>query len=388
MGIRGRFINIAGSTAKDADAQLVKRCHAVVRELTRALLKEGAGLVTTVGPDERIDPESADTACVFYWTILEEVDAFRRDSGLVGGTPRDPLVKAVCSRKAVENIPDHRRELWTRLLETGALVVQKLTARWSAGAYVRQQQARVGDAAVLLGGGQGVEHLAALFAERGRTVIPIDAKIGAFSDDGHGAPALFEAAFSYPERFVLDPKSAQSLPTLLHGISFTQSRAEPAVMAQKLVALLEKVISPRVFYIRLLNESVPEYGIVESFFTDVVTPSVRELGFTEDQIGLKVSTEAFIDREIFERLHYADVVIADITSLRPNTFLELGYALGRPLPTLITARKETPLPFDMNAMPVHFWNPGSPNSERKRLFLEHWQRCVDRPPLVRPRELA
>lgn len=68
--------------------------------------------------------------------------------------------------------------------------------------------------------------------------------------------------------------------------------------------------------------------------------------------------------------------------------IERDILLGRPLPTLITARKETSLPFDTSTMPVHFWNPGSPSDDRKRLFLEHWERCVNRPPLVRTRELV
>lgn len=388
MSISGRFITIAGSAAKGAERALLKRCHAAVRELTRALLTQDAGLVITIGSEERLDPEDPDTACVFYWSILEEVGVFVRESERAGKCRKAPFVKAICSLKATSSVPDHRRSLWARLLDSGAVEVQKLTARWSAGAYVRQQQAKAGDAAVLIGGGQGVEHLAALFTERGRPVIPLDAPVGAFSGDGRGAPMLFEAACSQPERFLLDPQIARGFPTLLRGLSFAQRSAEPREIAERLVAVLQKVISPRAFYVRLVNESMPEYRDVESFFADVVTPCVRELGYTEDQIGLKPATEAFIDREIFERLHYADVVVADVTSPRPNMFIELGYALGRPLPTLITARNGTSLPFDASTMPVHFWSPTSQSSERRRLFIDYWRRCLDRPPLVRPRELS
>ncbi len=49
-----------------------------------------------------------------------------------------------------------------------------------------------------------------------------------------------------------------------------------------------------------------------------------------------------IDQEIFAKLHRNSVVLADITGMRPNCFLELGYALGRGLPTMLMVKDGKP----------------------------------------------
>ena len=49
--------------------------------------------------------------------------------------------------------------------------------------------------------------------------------------------------------------------------------------------------------------------------------------------GNQAYEHARIDEEIFQKLHHSSVVLADITGMRPNCFIELGYALGRCLPT-------------------------------------------------------
>ncbi|WP_437978883.1 hypothetical protein WMF11_22555 [Sorangium sp. So ce295] len=86
-------------------------------------------------------------------------------------------------------------------------------------------------------------------------------------------------------------------------------------------------------------------------------------------------------------MHRAAVVVADLTALRPNNFLELGYALGRPLKTIITAMSGTSLPFDSSAMSVHFWSKDQPTPDRRRLFSMFWDLNIGRPPIVLPREL-
>ena len=79
---------------------------------------------------------------------------------------------------------------------------------------------------------------------------------------------------------------------------------------------------------------------MQDFFDTVVEPvMVGELGYRLTVIdGRQAYDRARIDDEIFAKLHRASIVVADITGSRPNCFLELGYALGRALPTIVTAR--------------------------------------------------
>ena len=107
-----------------------------------------------------------------------------------------------------------------------------------------------------------------------------------------------------------------------------------------LIELLEALEAPKVFAVRLLNPAHPEFKEVDEFFDMVVKPVVEgEMGFKLTVIDQKHQRDAArVDQEIFEKLHRSSVVIADITGERPNCYVELGYALGRALPTILTVK--------------------------------------------------
>jgi hypothetical protein len=387
MGLKNRFVAIAGSVNAEADVELVRRCHRAVRALTRGILNAGGGVVAALGAEDRLVAHDPDTSRVFYWTVLDEVHRFVKERLGIGDSFERPVVKIVCSQKARdEQVPPEREPQLRELLGARALIMQPLKANWNAGAYVREHQAREGDALVVLGGGEGVEHLASLYIERNRPVIPLDPKLGAYFNDGNGgASALHRLARSKPGRFV--DHEPERLPSELDLLSLQRSGADPNVVADGLVSLLKRVIVPRAFFIRLLNAAVPEYVAVDNFFSDVVTPSVHEIGYHADTIGARPGTDGFLNREIFQRLHGASVVVADLTALRNNNFLELGYALGRPHKTIITAMEGTSLPFDSSAMSVHFWVKEQPTPDRRRLFRAFWELNIERPSIVLPPEL-
>ncbi|MBK8270709.1 MAG: hypothetical protein IPK83_21345 [Planctomycetes bacterium] len=101
------------------------------------------------------------------------------------------------------------------------------------------------------------------------------------------------------------------------------------------------------------------------------------------EIGTNKAEHAFMNVAIFESLHFSNLAIIDITGERPNCFIELGYALGTGNRVLVTAEKGTQLPFDQQAIPCHFWIPTDPVSERKKLFVEFWEKNVNRPTIVK-----
>jgi hypothetical protein len=103
-----------------------------------------------------------------------------------------------------------------------------------------------------------------------------------------------------------------------------------------LIELLESLERPKAFAVRLLNPDVPDCTDVQNFFDTVVKPVVEdELGYRLVVIdGHHAYEHARIDQEIVAKLHRSSVVSADLTGARPNCFLELGYALGRGLPTM------------------------------------------------------
>lgn len=135
---------------------------------------------------------------------------------------------------------------------------------------------------------------------------------------------------------------------------------------------------------RLLNPDLPDYADVQDFFDRVVLPVIEnELGYRLVVVdGRQTYDHSRIDQEIFARLHRSSVVIADITGGRPNCFLELGYALGRGLPTMVTARERSNLPFDITTFSGPHWKNSGVAEDRRRAFREHWQAIRTRPSLV------
>jgi hypothetical protein len=63
--------------------------------------------------------------------------------------------------------------------------------------------------------------------------------------------------------------------------------------------------------------------------------------------------------DIFRSIYHAGAVIVDLTGLRQNCFMELGYALARRRRVIICAKSGTRLPFDSDKLPTHFWNDAS-----------------------------
>ena len=65
--------------------------------------------------------------------------------------------------------------------------------------------AKFSDAIILIGGGEGVEHLAQLNAVHNKPVLPLDIPVGSSCDDGRGgASYLYESFVSNPEKFIPD----------------------------------------------------------------------------------------------------------------------------------------------------------------------------------------
>jgi len=147
---------------------------------------------------------------------------------------------------------------------------------------------------------------------------------------------------------------------------------------------LEALVPPTAFVIRLLNQKHADYDDVQNFFDAVVKPVI------EDELGYKLTVvdgeqkyeHARIDQEIFSKLHRSRIVLADITGLRPNCFLELGYALGRSLPTMLLAKEGTEHPFDILSLSGLHWKTTGTVEERRKAFRKHWNAIKNRPPLV------
>ncbi|HKU48538.1 MAG TPA: hypothetical protein VJP79_01185, partial [Nitrososphaera sp.] len=121
---------------------------------------------------------------------------------------------------------------------------------------------------------------------------------------------------------------------------------------------------------------------VERFFRRTIDPAIVELGFERIEFGTDPLEYGFINVGIFDALHFAEMVIVDVTDHRPNCLIEFGYALGRGLRVIVTATEGTILPFDQQAIPCFFWGANEDLGTQRERFLEFFQKNINRPPIV------
>jgi hypothetical protein len=275
--------------------------------------------------------------------------------------------------------------LYDELREANAVQVEFIEHGWSSGATRRGKLAQLGDILIGVSGGEGVEHLAQAYSSSGKPVIPIDMKVGGSTDDGSGgAGRLFERALVTPSDFFRVENGVSAADLLDRTRTRDGATAAPQVAAS-VMRLLDGVVRPEVFYVRLLNASVPEFASVESFFRDVVDPFVTGLDYKPVEMGLGPNEFRWMNQAIFDSIHRGAVVVVDLTGVRPNCFMELGFALGNAQKVIITAKKGTDFPFDAYALEAWLWPETGTVAERIEGLRKHWERNIDAPPLVTKR---
>lgn len=373
----GRRIHITGSISADstvAATEEVARAREVVEVLVKDLLRKGASFVIPVDAEKtRLDGLPICFDWLIWGTIHKNLHTCPE------GAP-NPLVVAVKHHKNEDQIPEQFSGVW-RALRTSALVQIESAAHWNMNSKRMEAQARHGDILIALGGGEGVLFLANLYHDAGKPVIPLNLKLGPTNT---GALRLLEHGLSGSNtQGLFQTEGSTSAHSWLNRIEMP-ARNHVADGVRDLLDLLEALVPPKAFVVRLLNPTHADYNDVQDFFDTVVQPVMEgELGYKLTVVdGNQAYDHARIDQEIFTKLHRSRVVLADITGLRPNCFLELGYALGRGLPTMVLAKVGTEHPFDIYSLSGHHWKTTGSAEDRRREFRTHWNAIKSRPPLV------
>jgi hypothetical protein len=387
MQIRACRVHIAGSASANASPELLSYGHTLIGSLVRVLAEKGAVFSVGVGKEPRLQGKTEALPIVFDWTVISTINSCLK-SGL---TPlpswQGKVLTTIATQKTDEQIPEDRREIWRELLARDAVQINYLEPGWASGAERRARLAELGDILIILSGGEGVEHLAREYAIRGKPVVPIDLDLGSSTGDGAGgASRLAKEIFAHPDRFfhLSEPTSAGTLLTL---IATRNGKSPIAQVTQAMVNLIEAIFPPSAFYVRLLARDHQDYPEVENFFRNVVDSLISELGYTRIEMGLSSTTYPWINEQIFESLHNCAIAVVDLTALRPDCLIELGYTLGRSRRLILTAKEGTALPFDSKMLECYFWEGVIPDDLRTKQLKEYWQRNFNRPALVKPREI-
>jgi hypothetical protein len=383
-GLFGRRILISGSASRNTDPGLIVYAHDLLQLITSGILEEGGGLVLSVGkePFHSAAPEAP--SLIFDWTALEAVQRSLKSASTPWPVTSGPMLVIATSEKAVSEIPTNRLALWNELVESACLNVEYILPGSRSGALIRDRQAQLADALLAVGGGSGVEHLAELMLSKRSPVIPIDLQLGASREDGTGGAAklALEARRDPNVFFRLQSEYGATTGAAFESLSTRNGTADKMVVARNTVDFLKRLSLPTAFYTRLMDPRVDSYQQVETFFRHVVDTVVEELGYNRHEVGFDMSKQAFINNAIFENLHYSSVAIVDLTGDRNNCYMELGYAFGKQIKVIMTAKEGTALPFDPKAIPCHFWKPGIAIEESRNLLKEFWRKNIDRLPLV------
>jgi len=291
-----------------------------------------------------------------------------------------PFIIAVQHHKSEDQVPAEQWELWEALRASPAVQIES-AAQWNMASKRMEVAARTGDILIALGGAEGVDYLANLYHDAGKPVVPLDLPI---TGPNAGARKLFAFGQS-PKNAARLFRSKGDMPphSWLSRIQHTRRQTADA-LASGLTDLLEALAPPRAFGVRLLNPNHPHFDAVEAHFETVVRPVIEdELGYELTVIdGSQPFEHSRIDQEIFTKLHRSRVVLADITGSRPNCFIELGYALGRQLPTMVMGLEGAELPFDITTISGLMWKAAGPVKERRTAFRNHWIAIKNRPPIV------
>jgi hypothetical protein len=373
----GRRIHISGSVSLDpgvASTADVMQARELLRGLVRELVAKGATFVLPVDSEKKRPGD--DVPVCFDWLAWETI------SNSLTRRPADapnPLVIAVQHHKTEGQIPAEFQKLWDDLRSSDLIQIENVS-HWNMNSKRMEAQARCGDILLTVGGSEGVLFLANLYHDAGKPFVPLNCEVTAADQ---GSRRLFSLGLSSAQAPRLFRTVAQTAHNWMNRINFT-ARTSVADQVQGIMALLENLEPPPAFVVRLLNPEHADYVEVHAFFDVVVRPVIEgELGYRMVVVdGHQKYEHARIDHEIFAKLHRSRVVLADITGMRPNCFLELGYAFGRSIPTMLMVKEGASHPFDIHTFAGLHWKTTGTVEERRRAFREHWAAIQGRPPLV------
>ncbi|HSU52793.1 MAG TPA: hypothetical protein VLT36_01895 [Candidatus Dormibacteraeota bacterium] len=382
MNFTGRRICIAGSASAGADTKMLRYAHSLVTEITRAAISRGALLLCGVGKNPRLSADANSPALIFDWDVIEVLAEELKRGHITPETSQGHAFAAVFTSKTASQIPPDKATPWDCLITAKAVRVEYVQPGWTSGAVRRSHQTRLSDILIAIGGGEGVEHLAREFLAQGKPVIPLDLRLGASTEDGTGgAHRLFGELRADPRSFVKLTKP-EALGAILSRMDTAGGTKPAAQVVEAVLDLITELLPPDAFYVRLLNPKSPEFHAVEWYFRQVVDPVVSNFGYNPVEMGRTDSTSPWINTQIFEKIHYSAVTIADLTGVRPNCFMELGYGFGRQRRMIITAKEGTDIPFDASPIEARMWNDATPVPKLMEELRDYWKRNINRPQLV------
>jgi hypothetical protein len=281
-----------------------------------------------------------------------------------------------------ERIPTHRKELLRRAIDTGKLRLIQLPSGLNIGGVMREVQSSFGDFLMVIGGGSGAHHSTSLYLSEHKAIIPLDLPLRPSTEEKKEGEKLAIAAMQNPNSYfqfdrTLDASAAYT------NLSFTDGLVPLDTFETSVFEFISHIRPRQAFFVRLQDDDNPEFMQVSTFFRNVIEPVIKESGYQKFEVGADGSLDQFLNVEIFKQIDFSSLVVVDLTGLRQNCFMELGYAFGQGKKVIICAKKGTNLPFDTKSIPCHFWKSDLSSLEQQQELRDFMNVNIGRGPLVK-----
>ncbi len=149
-------------------------------------------------------------------------------------------------------------------------------------------------------------------------------------------------AFQSELRGLADSFAEGGFPPGLRTVTFVErdGRRADRMKAQLATPRSEDADKARVFV------AMPFAAAFEDLFHYGISRAIRKAGFVCERMDTLAFTGDVVAK-MKERIGRARLVVADLTDANPNVYLEVGYAWGQGVPTVLICREDTKPAFDL-----------------------------------------
>jgi len=326
-------------------------------------------------PDPPYDPkDSLDPARKSFCEALGR-ELISRGHTYIGGCcqPLDAVVAGAAYDKAVEDGKDPEVCVRSYLTEGTkqahkfGRILQSYVTNWRElpEGYRFPEAIKEADVAIFIGGWGGTQVAATWARLAGLPLVPV-ATLGMESQK------IFKDEISqfYKRYGALVEKADYEVLSRVLPDQDPETLREYAI---KIISLTDKIVNPKeVFVIFSTQEGIPDvYPIIKELCKDHGDYNARK---ADDHVG----NDGRIIPAILEGIRRSAFVVADLSSLSPNVYYELGYAQALGKRVLVTARESGPeLPFDVSDLRTIFWKDQEDlRTKLKERFLKGFPRVT------------
>jgi hypothetical protein len=360
--INGQRFHIFGSASSKLSSEKLSYAHSLVKSLAWLILSRGASLVVQLGEEPIVT--GTDISTTFDWDLLEQVVKIALERKIPHESIRGIPCIGVGFSDWKTRMPAHRADLIRIAIDLGVLEIVQLHETLHIGGVLRERQSFFGDILVTLGGGTGAYHMVELYRQKHKPIIPLDLSLD--QQKRLATEVLYSQALEKPQSFFFyEPRNLAT--AALTNLSLKNSPSTDDFNSL-LLNFVENLAAPRAFFAHLMNNNFSEHELVRKFFENVVLPFIKTSGYSRFDPGLDSCDEPFLNVEIFRLIEESSLLVVDLTQLRQNCLIELGYGLGLGKKIIVTAIKCIHLPFDIEALPCHFWDPSQSPEKQNHDF--------------------